>query len=479
MPENVAELAGIEPNENVTLPDANSINLNFLANNITSAEAVSLLNFVVERVYESTPSPGSNLYACDINGLAKLSCGKKTVTSPRSDGQPIRSVNLVDLLIPDAPWSTSKKELISANSDVDAILRQQKLYTSEDFEEMKAMGLNTVQIAVPTSVFLPNNAIGARTNQVLTKVLQDLRGSGLQAILSLVATGDELDAVVSAAKYSASSDVVLGLTLPKEMSISTKMIVNSVRTKVGPDLPLFIPVGLDDLAFGVDDPNVYGALEWSHTSIVADIASSSSQEDRSKLFYHEAMACTMRSPIEHSACFSNKMPVFWSSGFDLSIDNCAHKTSSDKIFKDYGQCDRFDETIYSGWWQSHRESFAARQLFAAERGLGWSFAAWKILDSDESSTDVVDDPAKLLSLRDVVKAGLFPDLASSFPAQSSCLNPPKNDFVLGDDTLAPTMGPPPDCGNGWWNSTTSQCEYTRSSRKLFLCDQLCFLLDTF
>ena len=465
LPEDVAELAGMEPNENVTLADANSINLNYVAGNITGAEAVSLLDFMVERVYESSPSPQSDAYACDVNGLAKLSCGTRNNNnnninnsddrvSPRSDGAPIRSVTLVNLLVPDAPWS-SEGDLLE--------------YTSKDFDEIKAMGLNTVQISVPTSAFSPGDAGGARANAVLARVLEDLRASGLQAILSLVATGDELAPVVSAAEFSVSNDhadVVLGLTLPKVMKLDTTIVVDSVRAKVGPDLALFIPMRITDLALAsdptgtlaTDDPNVYGSLDWAHTSSVADIASSSSQEDRSKLFYHEAVACTMRSPIEHSLCFGNKLPIFWSSGFDLSIDDCANKNRSS--FRDYGQCDRFEETIGSGWWQRHRASFAARQLFAAERGLGWSFAAWKT--QAMNSDGVMDDPSKLLSLREVAKGGLFPDLTTGittvFPAQTACLNPPLNDFVLGDDTLAPTMAPPPDCGNGWYNFTTSQCK---------------------
>jgi hypothetical protein len=181
-------------------------------------------------------------------------------------------------------------------------------------------------------------------------------------------------------------------------------------------------------------------------------ASSSSQEDRSKLFYHEATACMVRSPLEYTWCFQG-MPVFLSSGFDLSIDDCILQGKS--TFKDYGQCDRFEETLESGWWMRHRTSYAARQLFAAERGLGWSFATWKLYTND--NVGVLDEPAKLLSLQDVVKAGLFPSLDKKIPAHLACLNPPENDFILGDETLSPTMGPPPDCGNGWWNYTTEKC----------------------
>eukprot|EP00536_Pseudo-nitzschia_multiseries_P003569 jgi/Psemu1/252742/estExt_Genewise1Plus.C_560038 len=466
LPETMTELAGIEPlaDANFNVTDANSIQENFAKGLASGADTISLLEFLVKRVYASTPSPESNAYACDVNGLAKLSCAT-AFASPRSDGAPIRSVTLVNLLVPDAPWAAETA------SGTDTGSEWSYRYTKQDFDEMKAMGLNTVQIFVPTSAFLPGGS--PASTEVLTETLRDLEGSGLQAILSLVATGDDPDGVLLAADYAselASSGVVLGITLPRKSMLDTRTVVDSVRARIGPDLALFVPVGPDDLAvasknprtLGIDDPRVYGSLEWSHVSSVADIASSSSQEDRSKLFYHEAVACTMRSPIEHGACFGSKLPVFWSSGFDLSIDDCVYRDGED--FKDYGQCDRFDETIDSDWWQRHRASFAARQLFAAERGLGWSFAAWKVgesgSDSDEANGRIVDHPADLLSLKAVAGAGLFPDLSGSLvPAKGACLNPPQNDFVLGDDTLSPTMGPPPDCGNGWWNYTTSKCDY--------------------
>jgi hypothetical protein len=89
--------------------------------------------------------------------------------------------------------------------------------------------------------------------------------------------------------------------------------------------------------------------------------------------------------------------------------------------------------------------------------LGWSFATWKLLNND--NVGVIDRPEKLLALLDVVEAGMFPKLNVKIPAQNACLNPPVNDIVLGDDTLAPSMGPPPDCGNGWWDYTEKKCKW--------------------
>ena len=292
-------------------------------------------------------------------------------------------------------------------------------------------------------------------------MLIDIEKAGLQVILSLVGTGDEEEAIIASAKYAvANQPVILGVTLPSGILIDTVQLISSIRVKA-PTLPLFLPLTQADIlhttisAIGQSDPNVYGSLALSHTTTIAEIASSSSIEDRSKMFYHEAISCTKRSPLEFSDCVQN-MPMFVSSGFDASIDDCFLDNHVD-----YGQCGRFNETIYSDWWERHRASVIARQLYAYERGLGWSYATWKLYDdgNDSSYAGVLDSPFKLLSLKDIAAAGLFPDITNgegTIPAVDACLNPPVNDFALGDDTLQPTMGPPPDCGDGWWNFDTLQ-----------------------
>ncbi len=175
-----------------------------------------------------------------------------------------------------------------------------------------------------------------------------------------------------------------------------------------------------------------------------------------------------RSPIEWLECYRG-VPVYVT-GFDLSVDDC-HLVDGPN-FVNYGQCDRFNETVYSGWWERHRASLASRQLYAYSRGLGWSFSAWKLYDDDEEGDDgrrrrlgkgsknIIDMPSRLLCLRDVVEAGLMPSsLVDAGDDGSACLNGPKDDFAMGDTTFSPTESPPPDCGYGWWNYTTSRCDY--------------------
>jgi hypothetical protein len=447
-PANFPELAGAtDVNATVAIRDANSIKNQFLAGNTTAADTVKILDFLVQKTYESTPHKESSPYACDIGGLAKLDCEFGATGSPRTVA--IRAVTLAGLFLP-ALWATGGEPL--------SLEQAKNWYSSKDFMAMKELGLNTVQIPVPTSAFVPNNEYGTQVKEILEKILEDCYKADLQAILSLVATGDELDAVVSAGVYASQQPAVMALGLPR-MSIGVKTVIESIRFYTI-TLPLLVPLDKSDL-IKMDleqfDENVYGSLETSHSATVADVASSVSQEDRSKMFYHEATACIARSPLEFASCFKGT-PVFMSSGFDLAIDDCIFQNIA-TTFKDYGQCGRFDETVNSGWWHRHRQSLAARQLFAYERGLGWSFAAWKLYGDEEEEAGVIDTPEKLLSLKDVVAAGLFPDLTHFSPAHSACLNPPENDFALGDDTLAPTAGPPPDCGDGWWNYETSQCDY--------------------
>ena len=442
-PSNYAELAGVDTD--VPLKDTNSINLQFLGGNITASDTVDLLDFLVQRVYDTTPNKGETPYGCDVGGLATLQCGD-TKPSLLSDGGPIRSATLAGTFVP-ASWVGPKLSLDEIG----------ELYTAQDFHDMAKLGLNAVQIPVFTSAFESGNE---DVKEAIKDMLDLADGAGLGAILVLVE--DESDekpkdmenAVVAAAEFASSMNAVIGVTLPSPDS----SLVAAARTVVS-TLPLLLPINQGHLSkVHSDYANVYAALSLSHTSTIGDVASSTSTDDRMKMFYHEAVSCINRSPIEYATCYKH-VPVLISSGFELAIDDCINQDG--KTFKDYGQCGRFEETIDSPWWHRHRKSFAARQVFAYERGLGWSFATWK-LHGDGSSDDtsgVIDTPAKLLSLRDVAAAGLMPSLKKESVASFACLNGPEPDFILGDETLAPTPGPPPDCGNGWWNFTTSKCDY--------------------
>jgi hypothetical protein len=433
--------------ENTTIVNSNDIQHQYEDGNITASDTLHMLNFLINRVYHSTPDVEKSPYSCEINGLAKLKCEGSSKPNLLRDNTPLRAVNLAGVLV-SAPWATGGRDL--------SLTEAKDFYSLEDFVAMAELGLNSVQLSVPTAAFDGANEHGIKVMLVLNGILENVKTAGLQAIINLVTTGDELDAITAAGEYCSKNQSILAMILPKETRLDTNTMILAIRAKA-PVLPLFLPVNQGDLPTinGDIDDYLYGALQMPHTTSIGDVASSTSADDRSKLFYHEATSCITRSPIEYSECYSN-LPLFLASGFDLSIDDCIY--ADEKSFKDYGQCDRFNETMTSGFWHRHRASLAARQLFAYEQGMGWSFATWKIYNNENVGT--LDHPAKLFALEDVVAAGLFPKLVSDdISAKDACLNPPEPDFVLGDDTVAPTQGPPPDCGDGWWNYTSEQCDF--------------------
>ena len=145
-----------------------------------------------------------------------------------------------------------------------------------------------------------------------------------------------------------SDNTIIALTLP-----STDKALLEAAKKVAPGLTVWIPIKGDDFPklheFSEADA---ASLDLSHTATVADVASSTPQEDRAKLFYHKTLSCIARAPLEYSACYQDR-PVVVANGFDLAIDDCHTREYSEK-FNDYGQCDRFNETVYSPWWKDHR-----------------------------------------------------------------------------------------------------------------------------
>lgn len=410
-----------------------------------------MIEVFTQTVYRSTPSVDKDLFACNLNGLATLNCQgvgvRPEVLSP--NGVPIRSVTLAGVFAP-ASWATGGKTLSPTKAAA--------MYLPSDFTDMAKLGLNTVLIPITLDIFAENTS-HHKTLDALTTILDMASSANLQVILAL--SGDpnsnaQNDAVRQATMYASShKDVVLGVQLPGS---TDNAMLEAART-VSATMPLFLPVNLGQLQdLQVPDEYTFAALDVGHTSTVADIASSSSLNDRMKLFYHEGISCMTRSPIDFSACY-RQVPVFVSSGFDLAIDDCVFQGFSDK-WNDYGQCDRFDETIGSPWWHRHRQSFAARQLFAYETGLGWNFGTYKILDgNDDDSSTLITKPEQLLALKNVAAAGLFPSLSEDYPAQFACLNGPEPDFLLGDATLEPTPAPPPDCYPGWWNASIDDCTY--------------------
>jgi len=422
---------------NTAVPDSTSLTKYFSGGNITSSQTVEILDQYLSAVYATSGSGELNPYGCDVNGLAKLSC-KSVQQSLLPSGEVVKAVTLAGAFVP-APWVTGGSKHTSPD-----------YYTSKDFNEMAALGVNTVQIPVMLDALTEEGEVA--------KMLRKVEKAGLSAILVLVKPKDaeaSEEAITSAAHFAKVSSAVIALQLPSP-DLSLLAAVRVVSTK----LPVLVPTNKDELkslSFP-PDKHLFAAIDMEAASSVADIASSDSKSDRMKMFYHESITCIDRTPIEWLNCYQD-MPVYVSSGFDLAIDDCIYQDDED--FKDYGQCDRFKETLTSGWWEHHRRSLASRQLFAYSKGIGWSFSGWKLIGDKKGGKERgIKTPANLLCLRDVAAAGLMPPLDSTSEVELSCLNGPVADFMMGDETYAPTPMPI-DCESlgGWWDESIGNCAY--------------------
>lgn len=449
-PEVFSTNVGLEGND--TIPDSATFTTSFADGNITASQAVEVVDQYVSTVYKTSADGASlNPFGCDLSGLATLTnCTSSTGTpsSLRKDKDIVKAVTLSGAFIPS--WATGGERL--------TMEQVQEFYTEKDFKEMVKLGVNTIQIPVPCDAFYTPGGDMAVT---IAKLVNDAANVGLSAIIVLVKPEDMTDVgatevvdehLKAAASFAKSMPSVLALQLPSPLP----SLLSSVRSESS-KLPVLIPVNKGDLTnIGFPpDKHIFAALDTGATTAIGDIASSDSEGDRMKMFYHESITCIDRSPIEWLACYQD-MPVYVTSGFDLAIDDCMNQNSEE--WKDYGQCDRFDETVDSGWWKRHRQSLAGRQMFTYSKGLGWSYSGWKMYGDDEESSGDIDRPEKLLCLRDVAAAGLMAPMEDTNELGTFCLNGPLGDFVMGDETYAPTAAPV-DCGYGWWNETIQNCSY--------------------
>ena len=473
--------------------------MQFKAGNITADETIALLEQLNTAVFRSsgTAANAYDPYSCNLNGLSTYQhCPFVTAdatelfhwnhhheTSHHSHDAPeelrIRGVALVGALV-SAPWAGG---LLT--------------YTAtDDFLRMRQAGLNTVLLPVPVDdahFWTPTHgrvlheqkkkqASPSRNVHDLFDLLEMAQDAKLRVVLEFVGKEQEtldkykeimVQALSMVMKHHA-SQVLLGVQLPslghESAALAGYAAWIAAARRVSSHLPLFVPVNIGQLAQlkvrGGDEKHhhIYTGLSMDHTTAIADIASSNSLDDRMKLYYHENVACTERAPIDYVACYKGQ-PALITAGFDAAIDNCAFQNDHTVPFVDYGQCSRWEETVGSPWWERHRQSFVVRQLASLEQGLGWIFAAWKVQDDSTEPPGVIATPAQLHSFTAVSAAGIFPNLHSYVAGQNdwddlpACLNPPLDDFILGDDTLAPVPAPPPDCGNGWWNYTIQDCSY--------------------
>jgi hypothetical protein len=314
-----AGLLASDQKKNITpsITDANAIPQRFANGTITAVETVQLLDYFVQNVYTSSPKVDEDPYACNAGGLAMLSDCPSTNDAADTTATnsvplptlPIRAATLAGLFTDTTPWATNGRRL--------TIHEAREFYAPVDFTDMKQVGLNTVQIPVPLDIFMgldqkqpaprdrdhdhPHNrhrldAVTTTTTRpspwldLLTDVIGMAATAELQVILVLVENGPPDDVLVATAAKYAVDQQVLGLTVPRSNAVT------AARSAAGPTLNLLVPVLQDDLKHLAErhyDKNVFAALDLGHTGTVADVASSTSADDRMKLFYHESLACVL------------------------------------------------------------------------------------------------------------------------------------------------------------------------------------------
>jgi len=244
--------------------------------------------------------------------------------------------------------------------------------------------------------------------------------------------------VTSMAKYVAAleqkngTDNVIALQVINEpwvfgdMSIVRdfyKDAITSVR-KVMPKLPVVIHDAFrhSEWAWLTNDwpfENTFLDTHIYHAFNSDDIASSNPSCDKLKQTIAENIACGYGSMLRYKTCTS--LPTFvgeWS----LAIDDCmGHLRGTDVSvqFHDYGQCKNLQMRPGDKWWTEHINSFAAKQMYMAERELGWFFWTWKTGYGSEK-----DVSNNLWSFKDAVTAGYI-----TTPIQEQWLAPQCHFFV--------------------------------------------------
>jgi len=448
------------------------------------AHAVEVLDKFIKSVYVSTPEyvRQRDSSSCDFEAMSAFTCGKEAPFSSapwaaRLDYQPIRAVNLMGVFIV-KPWVSPS--LVSWGAETGVVDHRsfcekcqalgvcgklQSLasdwYTAADFEAMKTAGLNAVRVPVGQWFFSELSKVAFKPYLVpsqgllsedhpLTRVLAMAKAAGLQAIIDVSTEGlsrgaknDVAEVAGAAAKYirhiattfGLDNVLLLELTAEAEGVVFDAELVKAVMGKVksvAPELPVMLPESssLPPSLLSSPAPAVFVDTVVYHSFDVADIASDTAAADREKQYAHEKIACGYKAPLHFTTC--TKAPTFVGE-LSLAIDNCLPLV--DKDFKDFGQCDRLASRHSSPWWQRHSRSFAMRQLGTYERELGWAFAAYKL-----DSQAMAHPSAAYWSFEEAVAQGLI-DLSST---EDACAHYPAADYILGDDTVAPSPQP------SWW-----------------------------
>ena len=183
--------------------DANAIKTLYDAGKLSDDAAVGVLDAFVRSVYASGDKNQDDPGACEVNGMAKLTCddapdaARALPWAERFGGAPIRAVTLAGVLA-DAPFAGAPT------------------YDRDDFAAMAALGLNAVKIPVDAS-----RLADIATTSALISLVSLAADARLGVLLAVVDDADAddaevLDAANSAVAFVCSllNEAVFALSLP-------------------------------------------------------------------------------------------------------------------------------------------------------------------------------------------------------------------------------------------------------------------------
>jgi len=349
-------------------------------------------------------------------------------------------------------------------------------YTPADFQQMKALGLNSIRVPTGWWYWAADAGIDATPytvpkqtskdmNHPITKLIKMANDSGLVIILDLhgaVASQNGLDnsgkrssdpnpnhwgwhwlydptmqadttkVLVAMAQYinflqSNGLDNVIALELLNEPWVFSDMAVVrdfyrsaiiAVRAVSKVSIVIhdaFRHSEWDWLLTNWPYENIFMDTHIYHAFNSDDIASSTPNCDKNKIIVAQNIACGYGSMLRYKTCTS--LPTLvgeWS----MAVDDCMYDlrgAQKSVQFLDFGQCKHLTERVGDKWWIEHYQLFAYKQMAQAERELGWFFWTWKTGPGSET-----DPSTPYWSMQAAVKATIIPSPLPDVAIQEAC-----------------------------------------------------------
>jgi len=266
--------------------DANAVVRQFDGGNLTATEAVHVYDQYVEAVYASTPGSSKDPRACGAGGFAALTGSECISTTDSYKAVTLRGIAGLD----------------GAGHAV-----KMTPHTSEDYDAMKALGLNSVRVPVKAEDVASLDKIDMRVilavygdadvdlsdaalvecDASATKVRAAAAKAGVPVLL-------RVDSEEALRGYEGSDGVAYEIS--RLFSVSFFVPLTRRRRRGGSlEITPAVAARRSPLAAGrrrrTPSPRAPSVPPAADAATVVDVASSSPVEDRTKLFFHEATAC--------------------------------------------------------------------------------------------------------------------------------------------------------------------------------------------